>query len=338
MNFCNLQIQPSKKSYSSFAGTFKKVNFLLFILLMITSLQQSEAQILKKLGKKIESKIEQRVDRKTDKTIDKALDKTEDEAGKAFESGSEDKSEIKKESQKPIEKPSTASIADGVIMISSDCSDFIWFKKGSYMKFESQDDKGKVTSQSEMAIVNVKREGGATVADVKFKDDKKNEFDMQYKCANGKLYMDFSSMLKQAMAKSGDKGQSQEAMKNVEMGFSDGFMTFPSNMYPGQKLDDAVFIMKTNNGGMNMEVTSSLTDRKVTTKEKITTPAGTFDCLKITGTRKTTMNMLGRIQNMGKPIQEHIWMAPGIGNIKSEIYNDKGNLESKNLLIEFKMK
>ena len=205
------------------------------------------------------------------------------------------------------------------------------------MKFENLDGKGKTISQSQMTITDVKRDGGATVADVNFKDDKKNEFAMQYNCANGKLYMDFSSALKDAMDKSGNKGQSKEAMENVEMGFSDGFMTFPSNMYPGQDLEDAVFTMKTNSGSMNMEVTSSLTDRKVTAKEKITTPAGTFDCLKITGTRKTTMNILGRTQNMGKPTEEHIWMAPGIGNIKQEVYNSKGKLESKNHLIEFKM-
>ena len=337
MNFRNLKNQQAIKFSSDALKQFRKVIFLFFIFSIGFSMQQSEAQILKKISKKIERKVDQRVDRKTENAIDKTLDKTESGIGKALESSPDNKKvEVKKES-KSIDKPTTANLADGVIMISSDCSDFIWFKKGASMKFENLDGKGKSVSQSEMIITDVKREGGATIADVNFKDNKKNEFNMQYKCANGKLYMDFSSALKEAMAKSGGGKESQDAMKNVEMGFSDGFMTFPSNMYPGQELEDAVFTMKTSSGAMNMEVTSSLTNRKVSAKEKITTPAGTFDCLKITGTRKTTMNILGSTRNMGKPTQEHIWMAPGIGNIKSEVYNDKGKLESKTHLIEFKM-
>ena len=337
MNFYNLKFTQTKKSLFVPIQRVKKVIFLFLLFSIGFSLQQSQAQILKKISKKIEKKVEQRVDRKTDRAIDKGLDKTETEAGKAFEASPDNKKDEAKNDVQRSEKPSTASIADGVIMVSSDCSDFIWFKKGANMKFENLDDKGKSVSTSQMVIMDVKKEGGATIADVNFKDDKKNEFNMQYKCLDGKLYMDFSSALKEAMAKSGDKKQAQEAMKNVEMGFSDGFMTFPSNMYPGQNLEDAVFTMKTNSGGMSMDVTSSLTDRKVTAKEKVTTPAGTFDCLKITGTRKTTMNILGSNRNMGKPTQEHIWMAPGIGNIKQEIYNEKGKLVSKNHLIEFNM-
>ncbi|MEO6949657.1 MAG: hypothetical protein ABI297_06360 [Ginsengibacter sp.] len=346
MNFRNLKNQQLITFPLYGLKQFKKVIFLFLIFCFAFSLQQTEAQIFKKLGKKIEQKIEQRVDRKTDKAIDKALDKTELEAGKALESNPDSKKPEDKNVSKSVETstvgktvstPTTANIADGVIMISSDCSDFIWFKKGAHMKFENLNGKGNSISKSEMTITDVNRKGGATIADANFKDSEKNEFNMQYKCADGKLYVDFSSALKEAMAKSGGGKQAQGAMKNVEMGFSDGFMTFPSNMYPGQNLDDAVFTMKTNSANMTMEVTSTLTDRKVTAKEKITTPAGTFDCLKIVGTRKTTMNVLGRNQNMGKPTQEFIWMAPGIGNIKSEVYNDKGKLESKTHLIEFKM-
>ncbi|MEO8720656.1 MAG: hypothetical protein ABI297_05580, partial [Ginsengibacter sp.] len=72
-------------------------------------------------------------------------------------------------------------------------------------------------------------------------------------------------------------------------------------------------------------------------KEKITTPAGTFDCVKVTGNRKTTMNLLGKERNMGKPTQEHVWIAPGIGTIKQENYTEKGKLESMSHLIEFSM-
>ena len=87
MNSCNLKNQHSKKSTSAFAiQKFEKILFLFFLFTIGFSIQQTEAQVLKKLGKKIERKVDQRVERKTDRAIDKALDKTETEAGKALES------------------------------------------------------------------------------------------------------------------------------------------------------------------------------------------------------------------------------------------------------------
>lgn len=151
--------------------------------------------------------------------------------------------------------------------------------------------------------------------------------------------MDFSSAVKQMVAKSNpeNKAVMQQATENVEMGFSDGFMSFPKNMYPGQKLDDAVFTMKTNSGGMGMDVTSSLTARKVEAKEKITTPAGTFEAIKVVGNRKTTMKLLGKERNMGKPVREIVWISPAIGTVKQETYSENGKLESMSHLIEFEM-
>lgn len=237
------------------------------------------------------------------------------------------------------EVPTTANLAEGLVMVGSDCGDFIWFKEGSMMKFEAKDGKGKTMNQSKMVVEKVYNKDGATVADVNMSDDKKNEFTMQFKCAGDKFYMDFSSAVKQMMAKSNpeNKAAVQEATENVEMGFSDGFMSFPKNMYPGQKLDDAVFTMKTNSGGMGMDVTSSLTDRKVEAKEKITTPAGTFEAIKVTGSRKTTMKLLGKERNMGKPGREIVWITPGIGTVKQESYSENGKLESMSHLIEFEM-
>jgi hypothetical protein len=109
-------------------------------------------------------------------------------------------------------------------------------------------------------------------------------------------------------------------------------------MYPGRVLDDAVFTMKTNSANMSMDVTISFTDRKVVDEEKITTPAPTFECMKVSGNRKTTMSFLSKPRNMGKPLQEHVWIAAEVGTIKQENYNDKGKLESMTHLIEFNMK
>ena len=326
------------------------IKFILVVFLMGGfSVMETNAQILKKIGKKIEKKAEQRADSKVDKSIDKAFDATEKEADKSLKAAQEKKDNEAKAktsennsdaaSNTKVTVPSTANLADGLVMVGGDCSDFIWFKEGSMMKFEVQDGKGKSVNQSQMVINKVYNQGAVTIADVNMTDNKKNEFTMQFKCAGDKLYMDFASAIEQMMAKSNpeNKDAVRQASENVEMGFSDGFMSFPKNMYPGQTLDDAVFTMKNNSGNVGMDVTTSLTGRKVVSKEKITTPAGTFDCVKVTGERKTTMNILGKERTMGKPTKEHVWIAPGIGTIKQESYTEKGKLESLSHLIEFKM-
>lgn len=108
-------------------------------------------------------------------------------------------------------------------------------------------------------------------------------------------------------------------------------------MYPGQTLDDAVFTMKTNSGNMGVDITSALTGRKVVAKEHVTTPERTFECIKVVSNRKTTMKLLGKERNMGKPTQEHVWISPAIGTIKQETYSEKGKLESMSHLVEFVM-
>ncbi|MEO5648877.1 MAG: hypothetical protein ABIR03_03015 [Ginsengibacter sp.] len=329
----------------------KKFTILFLFLFVGTGLVQSHAQILKKIGKKIEQKAEQRANRKVDTAIDKALDKTEEEAANTLKEPTEspEQNTTKETSQKKGESasqsasnsaaPATANVANGLVVVANDCSDFIWFKQGSMMKFEAKDGNGKNLNTSQMVINKVYKQGAATVADVDISDNNKNEFTMQFKCAGDKLYMDFASAIKQVMAKNNPENKSaiQQASENMEMGFSDGFMSFPKNMYPGQQLDDAIFTMKTNSANMGMDITTSLTGRKVIAKEKVTTPAGTFDCVKVTGQRNTTMKVLGKDRNMGKPSQEHVWIAAGIGTIKQENYTDKGKLESMSHLVEFKM-
>ncbi len=343
------QLIPIPIGYNKKSSIFL-MKFLLVVFLMSGfSVTETHAQILKKIGKKIEKKAEQRANSKVDKSIDKAFDATENEADKSLKAAQEKKDNEAKAktaennsnatSNTTAQVLSTANLADGLVMVGGDCTDFIWFKEGSMMKFEVQDGKGKSVNQSKMVINKVFKQDAVTIADVNMSDDKKNEFTMQFKCAGDKLFMDFASAIEQMIAKSNpeNKDAVRHASENVEMGFSDGFMSFPKNMYPGQTLDDAVFTMKSNSGNVGMDVTTSLTGRKVVAKEKITTPAGTFDCMKVTGERKTTMNILGKERNMGKPTQEHVWIAPGIGTIKQESYTEKGKLESLSHLIEFKM-
>jgi hypothetical protein len=66
--------------------------------------------------------------------------------------------------------------------------------------------------------------------------------------------------------------------------------------------------------------------------EDVRVPAGTFKCHKITQTITTTaMNTTVVATNV-------TWLAPGIGQVKSETYDDKNKLVSSSVLVELKGK
>lgn len=316
----------------------KKVSILILLFFASAGAMQSHAQLLRKLGERVEQKVNDRIERKVDQNIDKALDKAEESLTET-ESSAVEPEKTTTEVVSTTTAVDTNPITDGIIMVGSDCSDFIWFKSNAMMEFDYMDDKGKSVMKTKMRVTNISNEGIATVADVLTSDDKGNEFNMQFKCAGDKLYMDFAAMMKQAMEQQNveNSAEVEEASKNLEMGFSDGFMSFPKNMYPGQKLDDITFTMKTGTSGVNMEITSALLERSVVSRETITTPAGTFDCLKITGKRSSRMKVMGMNRNMGNPELEITWFAPGLGFIKQEYYSEKGKLISSSQLIAYEL-
>src|SRR6185437_3020064 len=125
---------------------------ILLITLMVSgfSVSQSNGQMKKGIKEKVDKKVEQRADKKVDKSIDKALDNTENEVEKSLKASTAEKNKEagamangNPPSAETTEVPSTARVADGLVMVSGDCNDFIWFKTGSMMKFEAQDGKGK---------------------------------------------------------------------------------------------------------------------------------------------------------------------------------------------------
>ena len=79
---------------------------------------------------------------------------------------------------------------------------------------------------------------------------------------------------------------------------------------------------------VNMTVTTQ--NRKVEAEEKITTPAGTFDCLKIT---YDMVSKIGFVKVQGSSVE---WYSPGTGTIRSESYNKRGKLTGYSVLEEIK--
>jgi hypothetical protein len=98
-------------------------------------------------------------------------------------------------------------------------------------------------------------------------------------------------------------------------------LRIPSTLAPGMKLDDVNFTL-TINVGIRIVTTMALTEQECLAVEEVTVPAGAFTCHKVTQTGAATAM---RRTMTTKTIT---WYAPGIGTVKSETYNEKGQLQT----------
>jgi hypothetical protein len=116
--------------------------------------------------------------------------------------------------------------------------------------------------------------------------------------------------------------QMTSQFSEMEVSMEGDPLMIPSNLKVGQSLPDATTKIKTGMNGMSlMTVTLSVTDRKVEGMETITTPAGTFECYKITQT--TSMKTI-----MSKSFTTEEFYAAGVGLVRTNTYKKNGKLES----------
>ena len=78
-----------------------------------------------------------------------------------------------------------------------------------------------------------------------------------------------------------------------------------------------------------MNITMNISNRKVDAVESITTPAGTFECYKIS--YDVAMKMMMNMKSKGVE-----WYAKGVGLVKNETYSSDGKLLGSNVLTAFK--
>lgn len=211
--------------------------------------------------------------------------------------------------------------------IAQDCSQsFYAMKEGTKIMMTNFSDKGKVTSTNETLIKSIKADGSNFNATVEatMKNDKGKVItegkSYNVKCENGTIKLDISSMMMSDFA---------SQMKNMEVTISGSGIEIPSVLTEGMTLSDGTTEMKLGTNGMTfMNMKFDIKNRKVEKKESITTPAGTFSCFKIS----YDMDMKMMVKRSIKAVQ---WLAPGVGLVKSESYNQKGELEGYTELTKF---
>ena len=202
--------------------------------------------------------------------------------------------------------------------------------EGTIIEQTSYNAKGKEESKSISKIIKRAEKGNtieATLQAQVYDNKDKLISDGEYViiCENGIFSMDLSGIV---------PSDAWNNYENMTVKIDGGFMDFPTNPTPGDKLDDSKMSVNIENAGMAiMSITVDIINRKVETKEQVTTPAGTFDCVVFTYDMVTTM---GGILPMKVTTSSKDWFAKNAGMIKQESYDKKGNLSGYTLLTNLK--
>jgi hypothetical protein len=215
-----------------------------------------------------------------------------------------------------------------VIMVSAqDCVSYLPMKQGAIWETQHFDAKNKLSSTVKSQVKD-KTTNGSSIKlqiesetfDSKGKTLGKNKYDAG--CDNGVFYLDMRGNIDQ-------NGMSN--FKDMQVTINADNLDFPANPQPGQTLKSGKFQLEAQMPGMpgGFKMTVEVFNRKVDGTESITTPAGTFDCVKMTYDMKTFM----MVEVITKGVE---WYAKDVGLVKSETYDAKGKLMASSLLSVFK--
>ncbi len=211
----------------------------------------------------------------------------------------------------------------------SQCSTFFPLKENVRYEYELFDKKEKLSGRMAHTIKNVSGSDNDMKAtlyqelfDIK-KGDKISSSELEWECKDGVLHFDMKSM-NLTMDNAQQMNMSEGGM-NLEVTGDE--LDLPSNLDVGQSLKDVTYSIKMTMGTLTlMNRTFLVKDRKVESQESVSTPAGTFDCYKVT---YLTTDDKGR-----NAIRSAVWYAKDSGLIKSENYSDGGKLTNRQVLVK----
>lgn len=200
-----------------------------------------------------------------------------------------------------------------------ECTLYFPSEAGTELVYTFFSKPGKVQSSSKQTIIGKDDSGGKLKLDISsenFDDKGSSVFKFNYSvwCDGQTFYVDMRSTLASMELKD---------LESFRIETTD--MQFPAKLTPGQQLKDALITLKTE-GPVPMGISTSITNRKVEALEKVTTPAGTFDCAKI------SYNVLSKVSVVKTESHVVEWYAPNVGLIRSETFNKKDKLTGINEL------
>jgi hypothetical protein len=205
--------------------------------------------------------------------------------------------------------------------LAQDCKSYYFMTKNSTIEMTVYDKKGKESGKQTWAITDVKKSGNSYESTVNssFTDEKGKEISKgtgTYKCDNGILKADIKMSLPQ---------QQMEQYKDMEATMEPVYIEYPSKPSVGQTLADADFTMNTESkSGMKTTITFNERNRKIDSKESVTTSAGTWEAFVIS----YDSQFKAQLGPIGIPFNVSVkeWFVPNFGIVKTETYSKGGKL------------
>lgn len=195
-----------------------------------------------------------------------------------------------------------------------DCKSYYFLQNHAEIEMTLYDGKGAAVGKSIEKVQTVNREGNviSSTFTTTLKDDKGKDLSS----GNGKFVCNGTDV----------QLDMQMAMPNIpqlqnmkmESGGNDIFLTYPANLKEGMTLPGGEKEMTGNMNGMEIAMTLKISDRKVVGKEKVTTPAGSWDCYRLTYNLSLSVKMMGTTFPMDLTINTVEWFAPSFGIVKTE--------------------
>ena len=208
-------------------------------------------------------------------------------------------------------------------LFSQDCANYYYLQNNKTIEMTISNKNGKESGKMTYVVLNSTKNGNAVTATIssEFVDAKGKAISKatnNVKCENGVMQMNMKTFIPAAQ---------MEQMKSGTATASDVYLEYPANMNVGDQLKDGQFNMDyESTSGLKSSIEISITERKVAGKESVTTPAGSWECFKITSENK----IVSKIAGIGIPIRMSVteWYAPGFGVVKTESKTGKTEITS----------
>ncbi len=191
---------------------------------------------------------------------------------------------------------------------------------GKELMYALKDHKGKVKGYQAHQLDEMKGDTLILKSTI-FTRKKKKDFDFKYEafCQGDVLHTDGVMVV---------NGEFLKDYAGLKIMSKEGKLKVPASIGPETELDDAWFtvitasrgLVSVSAGGFKVEIS----EREYAGTETITTPAGTFDCVKIR--HRSKFNMILSIT-----VDNEVYYAPGIGTVKVMTYRNDNLINSMEL-------
>ena len=207
-----------------------------------------------------------------------------------------------------------------------------WFKKGNTFLFTARDGTGQVVDQFTKKIIDIQNYDETTTSIIEFSS--KSKFTLTWIGTKEKLWIDFGTEFTRVIKN--NIPDLKFSPKNEVPTQENGMYSIPIELSVGKQLDDAHFQLLGTMDDKEVKILTTLTQRKIVGREELKTPAGKFDCFKISALCTITIETNGKIKNLMKPTLEYFWFDVHSGIIKLESHDLRGKLIGITYLTEIK--